>query len=215
MSADLLHADGMERFDQKFWDERYSSAPALWSGEPNHHLVLEVKDLKPGTALDVGCGEGADSIWLAQSGWEVTGLEISEVALDRARRAATEKLGDSRNIDFRHVNILEWSPNGETFDLVSAHFFHTPPAIRPRIWQMLISAVSPGGTLLIVAHDPDDPHVKEHRAHEPELFYKGSEIAEAIPEVGWTIVKNAVASRVRPDSGEQFLDMVFRARRDS
>ncbi|MFZ0664694.1 MAG: class I SAM-dependent methyltransferase, partial [Acidimicrobiales bacterium] len=119
------HAHGMERFDQEFWDERYSTAPALWSGSPNHQLVVEVADLKAGTALDVGCGEGADAIWLAERGWNVTGLEISEVALDRARRAATDKLpSEGGEIDFRHVNILDWSPDGETYDLVSTHFFH-------------------------------------------------------------------------------------------
>lgn len=204
----------MERFDQAFWDDRYSSAPALWSGQPNHHLVIEAADLTPGTALDVGCGEGADSIWLAERGWDVTALEISEVAIDRAARAASERLGDeATRINFCHANIFEWLPE-TTFDLVSAQFFHMPPETRSGIWEKLISAVGPGGTLLVVAHDADDPHVKEHRSHEPDLFYKGSEIAEAVGNSGWVIVKNAVGARTRSDTGEDFLDLVFKARRE-
>ena len=73
---------------EEFWDARYRSAPAIWSGNPNPHLVADAGDLTPGRALDIGAGEGADAIWLAQRGWTVTAVDISGVALQRARAEA-------------------------------------------------------------------------------------------------------------------------------
>ena len=67
---------------QEFWDEHYSSAEQLFSNNPNPVLVAEVADLSPGRALDLGCGEGADARWLAQRGWQVTAVDISQVAID-------------------------------------------------------------------------------------------------------------------------------------
>ena len=98
-----------ERFDRAFWDDRYRSRSALWSGSPNRHLMAEAEDLVPGTALDVGAGEGADAIWLAGRGWRATAVDISGVALERAartpRRQATTSPGASRGSS-------ETSPHG-------------------------------------------------------------------------------------------------------
>src|ERR671912_1096728 len=70
------------------WNERYAGCNQIWSGQPNQALVTEVSPLPPGRALDVGCGEGADAVWLALRGWSVTALDVSEVALERAKKAA-------------------------------------------------------------------------------------------------------------------------------
>ena len=77
-------------FDAAFWNDRYASAPAIWSGKPNAQLVAEASGLAPSTALDVGCGEGADAVWLAERGWHVTALDISQVALDEAAEHARQ-----------------------------------------------------------------------------------------------------------------------------
>ena len=78
----------------EFWDERYRSKEQVWSGNPNPHLVEQIADIAPGTALDVGCGEGADAIWLAARGWQVTAADVSQVALDRGARFAAEAGSD-------------------------------------------------------------------------------------------------------------------------
>lgn len=74
--------------DAQFWDQRYRSRDQLFSGAPNGVLVTEVTGLPPGRALDVGCGEGADAIWLASRGWQVTAVDISRVAVERAAAQA-------------------------------------------------------------------------------------------------------------------------------
>ncbi|HEV7666156.1 MAG TPA: class I SAM-dependent methyltransferase, partial [Chloroflexota bacterium] len=94
---------------QEFWDERYASAATIWSGNPNPHLVAQVSDLRPGTALDVGSGEGADAIWLAEQGWQVTGIDVSMVALERAAQMAAAAGHDvADRITWQQADILTW-----------------------------------------------------------------------------------------------------------
>ena len=78
-------SDNLDMFTQEFWDARYRSANRIWSGNPNPHLVARVADLSPGTALDVGCGEGADAIWLASLGWQVRDRRIDRGVGPRRR----------------------------------------------------------------------------------------------------------------------------------
>ncbi|MFE3250125.1 class I SAM-dependent methyltransferase [Streptomyces sp. NPDC059209] len=139
--------------NQEFWDSRYGESDRIWSGDPNTVLVREVTALKPGRALDLGCGEGADSIWLAGRGWRVTAVDISGVALARAERhAATADAGVADRIDWQRHDLAVSFPAG-TFDLVSAQFLHSPGDMpRERILRNAAAAVAPGGVLLIVGH---------------------------------------------------------------
>ncbi len=73
------------------WDRRYSEAGPVWSGRVNPTLKEVAASLDPGRALDIGCGEGGDAVWLAEHGWTVVGLDLSSVALRRAEAAAAER----------------------------------------------------------------------------------------------------------------------------
>src|ERR1700738_3548715 len=120
-----LPEDAAALASQDFWDARYGSAEAIWSGNPNPQLVAQVADLRPGTALDVGSGEGADAIWLAERRWQVTGIDVSTVALERAAllaAAAGQDVAD--RITWQQADILTWDPAQRQFDLVSAQFMH-------------------------------------------------------------------------------------------
>ena len=101
---------------QEFWDGLYAGRGQVWSGGPNAQLVDLAADLPAGTALDLGCGEGGDAIWLAERGWAVTAVDVSAVALDRARRAAADR---GLTIAFARVDLSSDFPAG-TYDLVSA-----------------------------------------------------------------------------------------------
>ena len=98
-----------------FWDERYRSSTALWSGQPNPQLVAEAAGLAPGRALAAGCGEGADAIWLAERGWAVTAVDISTVALARAAtRAAEVSAGVAQHITWLHAVSTTGRPKAAT-----------------------------------------------------------------------------------------------------
>ena len=127
-------------FGQAAWEARYSAAPGgIWSGNPNSVLVTEAAGLEPGTALDVGCGEGADALWLADRGWKVTGTDISTVALKRAA-----KHGESRGlqVDWQHVDLLAEPPKPGSYDLVSAHYLQLPPDKRRALYAHLAARSS-------------------------------------------------------------------------
>ena len=114
------------------WDARYSERDgARWSGRPNGRLAAEVASLKAGRALDVGCGEGADAIWLARSGWTVTAIEISEVAVTRAREAAGRA---GAVVEWVRGDALRASFPAGSFDLVAMQYPARPKAAGEAPW---------------------------------------------------------------------------------
>lgn len=187
----------MIMFDQEWFEERYRSAPALWSGQPNPQLVAEVGALPPGTALDVGSGEGADAIWLAERGWRVTGVDFATTALTRAAEHAAARGEEvAARIDWRHADLTQWTPPEASFDLVSAQYMHLPPEPRAALFARLAAGVAPGGTLLIVGHDLSDHAAGAHRPDMPEMFFTAQEIAASLPQGEWEVL--VTEARPRP-----------------
>ena len=90
------HEHSWEDHDEHSWEEQYRAHPELWSGRPNAQLVAEASDAPVGAALDIGCGEGADAIWLADRGWRVTAVDFSATALARARTTAASVGAEDR-----------------------------------------------------------------------------------------------------------------------
>jgi SAM-dependent methyltransferase len=205
------HEHGEHVFGEQAWDERYRERSQLWSGKPNPVLVWEVARLPPGTALDAGCGEGADACWLAEHGWRVTGVDLSETALDRAAEQA-ERLG--LDVSWIHADLTR-EPISGTFDLVTAHFLHMPSEPRRALFSNLVSAVAPGGILLVVGHDPSDLSTTVPRPALDEVGWTAPDLAAWLGD-GWII--EVAESRPRPatdpDGREVTVhDAVLRARR--
>ena len=212
------HGAAAEGFSRESYDQRYASVHALWSGNPNPQLVQEAASLSPGRALDAGCGEGADAIWLAGRGWHVTAVDFSEVALTRAaEHAADEGAEVSSRIDFLQRELGVWTPEPAAFNLVSAQFLQLPRAQRDVVFTALASAVAPGGTLLMVGHSVSDLEGHVHRPPSREVYFTAEELADTILEPDtWDIVACGSRARiVQPDGAPSATvhDAVLRAAR--
>ncbi len=173
----------------QFWDERYAERERIWSGRPNQALVDTVGDLPPGRALDLGCGEGADSIWLAERGWQVTGVDVSVTAVERAREHAEER---GATVDLQAHDLGAWEPAG-AYDLVSAAFLHTPLEFpRVQVLRRAAAAVVPGGHLFVLGHAEPPPWARDHDGpgHGPNnLVGPDEEVATlALDGHGWEAV---------------------------
>jgi SAM-dependent methyltransferase len=203
-------------FGEAFWDERYRQPGSVWSGSPNPQLVAEASDLRPGSALDVGSGEGADSIWLARRGWQVTAVDISSVALARAADHAGSDPESAQRISWAHHDLTGWSPPAGSFDLVTAQFMHLPAPERTALYERLAAAVAPRGTLLIVGHHPSDLATGARRPSQPDLLFTPEEIAAALDPSGWEVLVCEARPRPAEDPAGHPItvrDSVLRARR--
>ena len=162
---------------QEVWEQHYRERERIWSGRANVRLAEVASSLAPGRALDVGCGEGGDAVWLAEHGWQVTAVDISQTALDRAAEDARSRNVLSR-IDFQRHELPDSFPDGE-FDLVSAHFLHSTVELdRPRLLRRAADAVAAGGTLLIVDHGGAPPWAWKP-AHE-HVFLSAEEVLSSL-----------------------------------
>lgn len=149
---DDVHAHP-ERSQAEFWDDLYAAGPAGEREAEATFLLVETEGLVPGTALELGCGEGTDAIRLAQRGWHVLGVDIALTAIERARQRADE-LGLSRLARFEARDLARDFPSG-SFDLVSAQFLHSPFAAdgeRAALLRNAAKATAPGGHLVVVSH---------------------------------------------------------------
>lgn len=200
------------------YDELYRSAPAVWTGRPNHQLVVEATDLAPGTALDAGAGEGGDALWLAARGWQVTAVDFSPVALGRGAAKAAELLLADR-IEWRHEDLEAWTPPAAAFDLVTAHYLHAAFTDREEVFRRLAAAVAPGGTLLVVGHQHGEQWGHGHaHAHEAGALYSAEDVAAVLDPAEWADVVTETRDRDRgaaERTGNPVPDTVLVARRRS
>nr|WP_272919361.1 class I SAM-dependent methyltransferase [Amycolatopsis rubida] len=195
-------------FDRASWEERYRSQDEMWSGRPNDQLVTEARGLEPGHALDAGCGEGGDALWLAQQGWHVTAVDFSTTAIERGRAQAAE-LGVADRITWVAADLGEWVPESK-FDLVTSHFLHIPAAARTVAFARLADAVAPGGTLLVVGHDPADHHAG--RPHMADMMFTAEEVAETLDQ-SWASVAADIRERTAVGAETVVRDTVLAARK--
>ena len=197
-----------EEFDAAYWDARYRGHEGHDVLAVSPHLVTEVAHLAPGTALDAGCGEGRNAIWLAEHGWRVTAVDVSSTALSGSRGNAEGNAVDLANrIDWVEADLTDWGSPTAPFDLVTAHYVH-PAGPAHDLVRRLAAGVAPGGTLLVVDHDRSDEHALASSS--------AAELLAGLDPEGWDV--EVAERRERRDTDPHgrevtWRDVVLRSRR--
>ncbi len=181
-------------FDKPYWEEHWRQA--YHPGVVNPYLEREIGGLAPGTALDAGCGEGAEASWLASQGWQVTGADISAEALARAA-------GRDAAVRWVEADLTTWEPDSR-FDLVATHYAH-PAMPQLAFYQRIAEWVAPRGTLLIVGHLHNPGH------HPPEATVTLADMTAALDPGTWEIL--TAAEHRRSVASHALFDAVVRATR--
>jgi SAM-dependent methyltransferase len=202
-------------FDRDSWERRWEQAlrehgDALTSRPANQYLRTEFADLPPGRALDAGCGHGAESIWLAGLGWQVTAVDFSVAALDRGRQTAAS-LGPeiSERIDWVEGDLGAWTPAAGEHDLVVCLYVHVADSVGDLV-RRLSSGVAPGGTLFLVGHRPIDPATGQPTPAAGQVQVSVGEALGALDPAHWEIMVAEERQRAQTGTG---VDAVVRARR--
>ncbi|WP_456285612.1 methyltransferase domain-containing protein [Microbacterium sp. JZ70] len=204
----------MHDFDKAFWEDHWSahapSDPGL--DAPHPYLDREIGGLAPGTALDAGCGTGAEAVWLAERGWQVTGVDLSANALAAAaRRAAAAGVAD--RIDWVEADIARWRPR-RTWSLVLTSYAHADIG-QLDLFRLLASQVAPGGTLLVVAHAPSPAHGHGTVPHPAHATASPGDIASLLTAPEWQVDSRYTSSRALTigTHRQHLRDVVVRAHR--
>jgi 2-polyprenyl-3-methyl-5-hydroxy-6-metoxy-1,4-benzoquinol methylase len=194
------------------WNRRYADRELLWTAQPNRFLVAEARDLPPGRALDLACGEGRNAVWLAEQGWQVTGVDFSEVALEKARR-----LAEARGVEAEWVaaDLLDYRPAHRGYDLAITLYLQVTPPQRRQILRGAVEAVAALGTLLVVAHDSRNLEQGHGGPQDASVLYTAEDVAGDLDGTGVVIERAELARRpVETPNGERTaLDALVRARR--
>jgi 2-polyprenyl-3-methyl-5-hydroxy-6-metoxy-1,4-benzoquinol methylase len=201
-----------EMFERSSWEERYSGEAPVWSGNPNAQLVAEASRLTPGTALDVGCGEGGDVVWLASQGWRVTGADFSSNGLARAAQHAADA-GVAERVDWWQVDAREFDAEGRSYDLVTTSFLHPPDGGMVDVARRLAGAVAPGGHLLVVGHAPMAAFTQLSESHRNAMFLAADLVAALPADFEAVVVEQRPRTMVRDGVTIEAADSTLLARR--
>ena len=202
------------------WDKRYAARheaqaaagvlgdALVWSADPNALFVEQVAGLQPARALDVACGEGRNAMWLAAQGWQVTAIDFSAVAIEKARQIAQRSkeswAASGGSVDWVVDDVSSMVLEPQSFDLVAVLFLHTDPAERARWLDNVLAALKPGGTLIYVGHDPSNIELGIGGPQDPQLLPGAPELEEWLAEACGDFeieFAGVVERRVDSDSG--------------
>jgi SAM-dependent methyltransferase len=199
------------------WKQRYQQIELVWSASANIWVQEVTQDLPPGWALDIAAGEGRNALWLADRGWQVTAVDFSTVALQRARSLAEKHLGqDAGRLVTLEADVQTWVPEARSYDLVLMVYLHLPEQERRPVMRAAAEAVAPGGTLLVVGHDLENLTSGHGGPQNPAVLYRPSDIVADIEPSQLVVVRHETAVRSATNAlGQQVdaLDALVVARR--
>jgi len=205
------------KYDQDFWEQLWSKtlrehADKVASRAPNAHLMAELAELEPRRALDAGCGHGADTLWLAAHGWQVTAVDFSAAALAHGRSIAHAAGTEiSSRIDWVEGDLATWTAEPARYDLVVCLYVHVAGTVRDMLERMS-TRVAPGGTFFLVGHRPIDPSSGAATAAAGQVQVSVEDALTALDSKDWDVLVAEERPRAVAGTG---VDAVIRARRRS
>jgi SAM-dependent methyltransferase len=202
--------------DAHDWDERYRTSELIWKAAPNQWVRQYTQDLSPGTALDLASGEGRNAIWLADRGWQVTAVDFSAVAMEKAKELASQHGNRTADrIEWVVEDVLSYAPTAE-YDLVLVIYLQIAAEQRKTLLQHAAAVVSPGGRLLVVGHHTDNLLHGVGGPPNPEVLYTEDDILADLAEFPNLIFRTAQrVERVIDGQLRRALDVVVEAERSS
>ncbi len=195
--------------DSTHWDERYSTSELVWTGRANQFVEQHLADLAPGTAIDLGAGEGRNAVWLAQRGWSVTAVDFSQVGLDKALRLAEQH---DVTIAVERADATIWSPP-QPVDLVVLSYLQLPIDQQQAVLAHAATWLNPGGTLFVIAHDRSNVTDGYGGPPSPEVCYTVDGTVEALEGLEVTTAEIARRHVDTADGPRTALDTLVIARR--
>lgn len=181
--------------DASAWDERYAAAELVWSAGPNQFVEAELADLAPGRALDLACGEGRNARWLAERGWQVTAIDFSAVAVEKARSLHDDvdwQVGDARTATLP-----------EHLDLVVIAYLQVEDEERSLVMRRAFATLRPGGTFLVVAHDSTNIAEGTGGPQDPAVLYTAEDVLADLPPVELRVVRAGRVARMVAGSDDE------------
>jgi SAM-dependent methyltransferase len=191
--------------DAREWDLRYAASELVWSAAPNQFVERELTDLPPGRALDLAAGEGRNTLWLADRGWEVTAVDFSRAGLDKARtlQSGHERGGDMR-IDWVHADVLDYPARPGGFDLVLVAYLQLVEDQRRTAVRRAFDAVADGGTLLMVGHDSSNLTEGTGGPQDPTVLFTAEDVLGDLDGAPFEVLRaERVARVVHPPHGHE------------
>ena len=195
---------------QRQWNERYASEDLVWGIEPNRFLAEELGSVEPvGRVLDLACGEGRNAIWLAERGFQVTAVDFSEVAIERAKDIAAR-----RNVEVEWIcaDATTYEPVPGAFDRVVILYLHLPEADRARALRHAVDALSAGGVLLMIGHALRNLTEGVGGPQQPDVLWEPERFSKELAELGLDV--DRAEERIRPVEGKgDAVDILLSAHR--
>ncbi len=194
------------------WDQRYGGRELVWTSEPNRFLVQEAASLAPVRALDLACGEGRNAVWLAKRGWRVTGVDFSEVGIEKARRL---ERAHGVHVDWVVADLLDYEPEARAFELAIVFYLQVPGEQRAPILRSAAHAVARGGVFLLVGHDSSNIEHGYGGPQDPAVLYTAQDVADDLADSGLRVDRTETVQRPveTPDGPRIALDALVVASR--
>ena len=188
--------------DSAEWDRRYAASELLWGGEPNAFVATEVEDLPPGRALDLAAGEGRNAIWLAQRGWTVTAVDFSAVAMAKAAELAKSVDAPAAQLRWMTADVTTYEAEAGAYELVLIAYLHLPAPERKAVLSRAASALAPGGTLLVIAHDLANLTEGVGGPQDASVLFRPQDVLFDLADAGMEVVRADTVQRPVEVDGE-------------